>query len=1173
MHIKEVVLEGFKSYANRTVVKGWDPIFNAITGFNGTGKSNILDAICWVMGISKTERMRVTSQKQLIYKEGQTRVTKASVSVKFDNSDKERSPIGYNKVDEITVTRVIHVQNKNKYYINGATAQAARVRDLFHSVSLDVNNPHFLIMQGMVTKVLNYGDKAILGMVEEAAGTKMYMEKKIQAEKTMKDKNIKMEEIEKILSEQINPQLDKLRREKQNFNKYQTNNSILQKNEKKLQAYHFWKTSKEGGKKDEEVQNLQIAIRGCDTDLRGFTSKIDEKAGHVTTLQAQLDMESNKNLQDIQNAKRKVEEEATLLTTQCKNKKAAVRKAEKKLKEEEKSQTELKDKRGDLEDKMKKLDTDQNDFMTRVKSLQENITKLEAQKLGIDSGDHGSLEAQLIHAKKTFAEAKAEMSGKKTEKAELEKDIKDKTRQAQSEKQDFQKLEDQKKRLEKQREQVERELKENKVDKAKLDALWTKMDKMRPEVEGKKEKRDRKRQDLRRWVWCNYDKAKMPKGFDHSGVLGMIADMIEVNHPDFNVALDALATGAMNSVVTRTSDQAALLVKKGNLKRRTNFFPLDRHQAGRGLAAEKIQQAKQLAGGDAWGVDEILKLKPGFEDVQPIIASMMGRTVYCRDDNTAQKVMQQLRVKTVSCTGSVYSPTGEISGGARSHNGILVTRKIAKDAQKDYEQLAGEFNNIRSQHGQMESSYNIFERSRNKLENITTRLNKIDNRLSNSQYSRLMSEAKASEETLKDVEKRLEALEVTFTESNAEVKKLQKSIRDFKQNKAAKMKEIATEIKRDKKALKSLEKQKREEDKKKTKLRAEIEAADSDLKDKEKELGELQEALKKAQDEHKELSDKLEAAKKLKADWDEKEKEEREKIASQNREIAKLKKEINALREDKQKLTLEKQEKEEDFKNMKKSQENLKRKLEELSNKFPWIDEEKENFGKPGHESYDFNRLDVESLAKEHSKLKAEQEKLDRTLNKKVMHMLDGAEREFKELRRKRETVKKDREKIEKVIRDLDTKKTRTLQECFTSVNKNFGKIFAMLLPGSTSKLVPKNEEDGLESGIEIKVAFGGTWKESLSELSGGQRSLLALSLILAIAAKNPAPIYILDEIDAALDPSHTQNVGAMLQQQFRKSQFIIVSLKDGMFDNANVLFRTEFVDGVSQVRKVRGYH
>lgn len=103
-----------------------------------------------------------------------------------------------------------------------------------------------------------------------------------------------------------------------------------------------------------------------------------------------------------------------------------------------------------------------------------------------------------------------------------------------------------------------------------------------------------------------------------------------------------------------------------------------------------------------------------------------------------------------------------------------------------------------------------------------------------------------------------------------------------------------------------------------------------------------------------------------------------------------------------------------------------------------------------------------------------------------------------------------------------------------------------------------------------MKVCIGGIWKKSLEELSGGQRSIVALSLILSMLLFKPAPLYILDEVDAALDLSHTQNIGNMLRTHFKRSQFIIVSLKDGMFTNANVLFRTLFQDGVSNISRTQ---
>ena len=107
MHIHEIIIDGFKSYASKTVVSGFDPHFNAITGLNGSGKSNILDSICFVLGISNLTQVRVGNLQELVYKQGQAGVTKATVTIVFDNSDPSTSPVGHESSKQITVTRQV----------------------------------------------------------------------------------------------------------------------------------------------------------------------------------------------------------------------------------------------------------------------------------------------------------------------------------------------------------------------------------------------------------------------------------------------------------------------------------------------------------------------------------------------------------------------------------------------------------------------------------------------------------------------------------------------------------------------------------------------------------------------------------------------------------------------------------------------------------------------------------------------------------------------------------------------------------------------------------------------------------------------------------------------------------------------------------------------------------
>ncbi len=175
------------------------------------------------------------------------------------------------------------------------------------------------------------------------------------------------------------------------------------------------------------------------------------------------------------------------------------------------------------------------------------------------------------------------------------------------------------------------------------------------------------------------------------------------------------------------------------------------------------------------------------------------------------------------------------------------------------------------------------------------------------------------------------------------------------------------------------------------------------------------------------------------------------------------------------------------------------------------------------------------------------------------MGMIEKAEGEYTELLRKRKVVENDKKKIETVIENLDAKKKIELERVWKKVNKDFGSIFSTLLPGTSAKLEPPEGMQAWE-GLEVKIAFGDIWKESLSELSGGQRSLIALSLILGLLLYKPAPMYILDEVDAALDLSHTQNIGNMLRTHFSQSQFIVVSLKVRRRNTAFPCIQSSFV-------------
>jgi len=257
MYIIEIILDGFKSYQQLTRIMAFDPQFNAITGLNGSGKSNIFDAICFLMGITSLHNVRVSNLKELIYKSGNSGITKATVTIVFDNTDKKRSPPGYAMEDELRITRSIE-EGKTKYTINGKTETTEKIKNLFLSVSLNINNPHFMVQQGRISQTLNLSPTALMALVEEASGTTLYERKKEASIKLIQKKNAKVQEINGIFLSEIEPQLEKLQADRQNLVKWRENDASMTKLWKQIVAFEYWHNDKLRNAKSGEIERLKI---------------------------------------------------------------------------------------------------------------------------------------------------------------------------------------------------------------------------------------------------------------------------------------------------------------------------------------------------------------------------------------------------------------------------------------------------------------------------------------------------------------------------------------------------------------------------------------------------------------------------------------------------------------------------------------------------------------------------------------------------------------------------------------------------------------------------------------------------------------------------------------------------------------------------------------------------
>ncbi|KAK6171864.1 hypothetical protein SNE40_018288 [Patella caerulea] len=415
MFIKSMVVDGFKSYAQRTEIKGFDPLFNAITGLNGSGKSNILDAVCFLLGITNLTQVRAGNLQDLVYKCGQAGVSKATVSITFDNHDKKQSPLGYEQYEEITVTRQVVIGGRNKYLINGSNANNTRVQDLFHSVQLNVNNPHFLIMQGRITKVLNMKPPEILSLIEEAAGTRLYESKKEVVRKTIEKKDAKLREIESVLNEDITPTLTKLKDERSSYLEYQKIIRELEHLNKLYIAYEFVCAEEKKKKSGEQLNDMEKQKESLEDNIIEFEKTIKDLGEAIVELEHKRDEASGSAMEVCESNLKIKQKEFALCQSALDSKKESLKTEIKKkkqlsknLEEDKKTLARCSSDLANVDKVLNVFKADQEIDQVEHSKAQNHLHAVTVGLLSNDDGSDASLTDQLIAAKDDISTAKTE---------------------------------------------------------------------------------------------------------------------------------------------------------------------------------------------------------------------------------------------------------------------------------------------------------------------------------------------------------------------------------------------------------------------------------------------------------------------------------------------------------------------------------------------------------------------------------------------------------------------------------------------------------------------------------------------------------------------------------------------------------------------------------------------
>ncbi|XP_065904584.1 structural maintenance of chromosomes protein 2-like isoform X2 [Dysidea avara] len=1079
MWIKEVVIDGFKSYAERTEIGQFDSQFNAITGLNGSGKSNILDSICFVLGISN-------------------------------------------------------------------------------------------LSQGRITKVLNMKPPEILSMIEEAAGTRMYESKRLSAQKTIDKKAIKLTEIDTVLTSDILPLLEKLRGDRSLYLEYQKILRELEHLNRLLIAQQYCEAQKLQIQATAKMEALEEEMTSLRNKTKECVAEKDKALAAVAELEEQQRQETKRTpLGELEKAVDEAGNALALIEANLKNSKERLVKEKGNLSSlqhacaEDKSL--LSSKEAELASHQQKLEKTLTQQQAAQQADDLANQHYQALSLGVtnDKLQTASLAQQVIALQGNIAIATDTVKQAERRLQHTKKQLVTKEKSSR----------DSQKAYNKDQSVVEGLHKELSAIEVTINKLGYKEDKKR-ELEAKRSDLLNKISSLEeqveqleaRYPGLQFSYHTPHEGFDHNKVYGVVAKLVDLTDHKYATALEVTAGGKLYNVVVDTEETAKQLLNNGRLQRHCTIIPLNKITSQQ-LPAKLVTKAQSLVGKDhVRSALDVVGYKPA---IKPAMQFVFGSTLLCDQLKQAQQVAfdREVMTRCVTLSGDVFNPSGSLTGGSRPKTQpILLAVVQLKQWQTELEDYRNQLAVVENELMKIDKLAASYHQLKTQWDGKNREVLLATNRLEQSSHHKLLVEVKELQEEIDSLQKNIEEAQSTKSASEAQLEDVKEKMADAEGYHQREIKKAEEAMNKARKQAQQVTKETNKMQQQVKEIKLDIDELNKAIETQEQEIATCQQSCTKLTsevDQH--VTQEQTAKAKLK--------EEQTKLQQQKAILEETNKELRQLHqlchnkdEMKNELVVKMKELDHQISKHHRDTKDAVHKVEVLSNQYEWINTDKQLFGQP-NTAYDFSTTSSRDSADKLTRLQEQKDTLSKKVNMRAMTMFGRAEERYNDLMKKKKIVENDKAKIEALIIELDEKKNAAIQGAFQQVNKDFGSIFSTLLPGTSAKLSPM-EGHGVLDGLEVRVAFSGVWKESLTELSGGQRSLVALSLILSLLLFKPAPLYILDEVDAALDLSHTQNVGQMIKTHFKHSQFIVVSLKDGMFTNANVLFKTKFVDGKSTVTR-----
>ena len=1179
MYLKRLELQGFKSFADKTVLELM-PGITTVIGPNGSGKSNISDAIRWVLGEQSMKSLRGTKSLDIIFAGTQNRKSLgfAEASLVFDNSD-GALPIEYT---EVTVTRKIYRSGETGYFINKVPCRLKDVLELFMDTGIGKDG-YSIIGQGKIDEILSNKSEDRRHIFEEAAGIVKYRTRKEESEKKLEHTKLNLLRINDILTE-IEGNLEPLQMQSDKAKKYLNLREELKSIEIGLFVYNIEKYKKD---LEELVQSIEV--------MQNQANEENEKLEHIKALKEELKTSIDQITEEIENmsnigfeSQKQIEQlnsDINVAKTRIANNNENSQRYSKEIEEQNNHIKELKEeieqkeaKKDNLKQNQEKFEKELNEKQAELDKLTEKLSskelEIEVYKQTVEQNTDKKYELQSeINAQninyqnyeKRQAQIKQEMQSTISEldSTRLNKeDIAKQFNEIENKKNKSQKSLDD---VAKQREEANQKIKsfESNINILSSD-MRVKESKLKFLIETEKEKEGYIKSVKSLLKDCENIK-DLGKGMH-----GVLANIIEV--PDeLETAIEMCLGASLQNIVTETEEDAKKLVehlRKNNLGR-ASFLPIS------SVKGRKLDKIKGNENGIVGIASDLVKYNKKYEQ---IILNLLGRTVIVDNMNTAIKVAKQngYTFRVVTTEGDLINPSGAITGGSVAKKTVNILGRG-----KEIEKLEKEINNLKQQIKKLQNDKQNYEESIEGILELSTNLEKELQEIDIT-YATERQKVISIDENIEKLQKRLNRLreeqanlekqkeEAVSTKGNIQVEinkiseqnqELSKIITEFAELNKDDQKyidDLNFDITNLKISVSSFDESEASIQEIQERINQELENANQSIKNKEIQIEQIKNDNEELQ---KSIDKTLQKIEEVKTN-----------VQNSSSKIEKLKQERTSKNE---KLSKQENEITDKFKII----EDLKGQLVKLDVKKTKIEEDINSIYNKMWEEYELTPNNVGEYQKpENVQLTQRRVNSLRTEIKELGSVNIDSIQEYKNLKDRYDFMSEQRldlentmSKLRNVISEMTQIMKEQFREKFKVINKNFGEVFAELFGGGKAELKLEDEENILECGIDITVQPPGKKLQNMMLLSGGEKAFTAIALLFAILKINPAPFCVLDEIEAALDDVNVFRYAEYLKKFTEHTQFLVITHRKGTMEVADSVYGVTMEEsGISKLLSMK---